>query len=217
MKDESSNRVRSLHEIRMLTLRGKDETWQGEYATPADFCRIFRDEMKPLYLLAFLLTANHAKAEECFRAALADVSKESGVFKEFASSCVRRVIIAHAIRLAAPSSLRFDETSDIWNEAAMDSAASQVINRLAQLRPLDRFAFVLTVLERYRDVECAVLLGCARRDLMQARMRALRGLGTIASIAQQELSNLNDCSARAAAVSSQHSPAQPNQSLKPVA
>jgi len=200
----------------MLTLRGKDETWQGEYATSGDFCRIFRDEMKPLYLLAFLLTANHAKAEACFRAALADVGKESGVFKEFARSCVRRVIIAHAIRLAAPSSLHFHETSDIWNEAAIDSAASQVINWLAQLRPLDRCAFVLTVLERYRDVECAVLLGCARRDLMQARMRALQDLGTIASIAQQELSNLNDCSSRAA-VCSPHSPAQPDQSLKPVA
>jgi len=195
----------------MLTLRRKNETWQEAYATSADFCRIFRDEMKPLYLLAFLLTANHTKAEECFRSALADVEKETGVFKEFARSCIRRVIIAHAIRLSAPLSLRKDETKDIWNEAAVDSTASNVINRLARLRPLDRFVFVLTVLERYRDVECAMQLGCARSNVMQARIRALQDLGTIGSVSQQKLANLNDRRAWADSVSSPNSAAQPNQ------
>lgn len=35
---------------------------RAEYATHADFCKVFERDMKPLYLLAFLLTANHQDA-----------------------------------------------------------------------------------------------------------------------------------------------------------
>jgi len=36
------------------------------YAGARDFCRIFAEEMNGLYQLAFLLTADPAKAEQCF-------------------------------------------------------------------------------------------------------------------------------------------------------
>jgi hypothetical protein len=35
-------------------------------ANRPDFCRVLEQELKPLYLLAFLLTANHRTAEQCF-------------------------------------------------------------------------------------------------------------------------------------------------------
>jgi hypothetical protein len=45
------------------------------------------------------------------------------------------------------------------------------------LEPFERFVYVLTVLERYSEHECSVLLGCARRDVIAARVRALQQLG----------------------------------------
>src|SRR5260370_36892795 len=42
------------------------------------------------------------------------------------------------------------------------------------LEDFDRFVFVMSVLERYTEKECSVLLGCSRQDVREARMRALR-------------------------------------------
>jgi hypothetical protein len=47
---------------------------------------------------------------------------------------------------------------------------------LLQLEPFERFVYVMSVLERYSDLDCSVLLGCARRDVIAARMRALQPL-----------------------------------------
>ncbi len=40
--------------------------FRADYSMRADFCAVFEEDMKPLYLLAFLLTANHKEAEQCF-------------------------------------------------------------------------------------------------------------------------------------------------------
>jgi DNA-directed RNA polymerase specialized sigma24 family protein len=170
----------------LLKLHRKEETWQRAYATRADFCRIFNAEMKPLYLLAFLLTANHRKAEQCFLAAFADAGKGAVVFREFAASWSRRAVIANAIRLTAPTSSRSDANSDLWQGTGSDLTAMHIINRVAQLSRLERFVFVLCVLERYRDVECAKLLGCARGDVVEARVRALENLATVAPVLAEE-------------------------------
>jgi len=158
----------------MSKLEQKQTPWQREFATHTDFCRIFRDEMTSLYLLAFLLTGNHAKAEQCFLAALADVGNHI-VFRPFAGSWSRRAIIVNAIRLTAPSSYQADGMSDLWDENE-DESSTGLINRLARLRALERVVFVLSVLEGYRDAECAMLLGCLRAEVIQARMCALQDL-----------------------------------------
>ena len=51
------------------------------YTTSVDFCRIFSEEMSSLYLLAFLLTANAKKAEQCFVAGIGD-SVEGNLYFE---------------------------------------------------------------------------------------------------------------------------------------
>jgi hypothetical protein len=38
--------------------------FRADYAMRADFCAVFEEDMKPLYLLAFFLTANHKEAEQ---------------------------------------------------------------------------------------------------------------------------------------------------------
>jgi len=158
----------------MSNLDQQQAPWQREYATRADFCCIFWNEMKTLHLLAFLLTRSHAKAEQRFLAALADVGNETVVLRQFAAFWSRRAIIVHAIRSTAPWFYQ-EGTSDLW-DGSEDESATGVINRLLQLGPLERFVFVLSVLEGYRDAECATLLCCAPAEVMQARMRALQNL-----------------------------------------
>src|SRR5262245_28356274 len=72
------------------------------YATCADFCRIFAEDMKNLYLLALVLTADSEKAEQCFVSGLDDCTAGNQVFKEWGQSWARRVVIKRAIRMIAP-------------------------------------------------------------------------------------------------------------------
>ena len=74
----------------------------AEYATSADFRRLFTEGMVGLYLLSCLLTGNLEKAEHCFVAGIEDLVKSSSVFKEWARSWTRRAIVQNAIRMMAP-------------------------------------------------------------------------------------------------------------------
>jgi hypothetical protein len=47
-----------------------------------------------------------------------------------------------------------------------------------ELAPFERFVFVMLVLENYSEHECSVLLGCSRRDVIAARIRALQQTGS---------------------------------------
>ena len=63
-----------------------------DYATGADFCDAFVTSTDSSYLLAFLLTANHEADERCFVAALDQAFKANAVFKEWATSWIRRIL-----------------------------------------------------------------------------------------------------------------------------
>lgn len=154
------------------------------YATGADFCRIFTEDMKNLYLLSFLLTAAPDKAEQCFVSGLDDCATGNQVFREWGRSWARRVVIKNAIRLIAPQ----PRESGVLNPAAkgpIEIVADRTqlvlpveISAIFDLPAFERFAFVMAVLEGYSDQDCALLLGCTRENLIAARMRALRRIGS---------------------------------------
>ena len=50
------------------------------------------------------------------------------------------------------------------------------LGALLELKDFERFVVVMAVLERYSEHECALLLGCSRRQIEQARIRALAQL-----------------------------------------
>ncbi len=52
----------------------------SRYVTVADYYRIFAEDMESLYLLAFLLTADSDKAEQCFVSGLGECIDQIGVF-----------------------------------------------------------------------------------------------------------------------------------------
>ena len=68
----------------------------------------------------------------------------------------------------APSS--FDRGGTTLAVEQVETAA------VLQLEPFERFVYVMSVLERYSDLDCSVLLGCARQDVIAARMSGLQQL-----------------------------------------
>jgi hypothetical protein len=163
------------------------------YASRADFCRIFEEDMSGLYLLSFLLTADRKKSEQCFVSGLEDAVEGNPVFKEWARSWARRVVIQNAVRVINPrpvaergrSSSSSVDTSDNALYAGEQVEAAAVL----RLQPFERFVYVMTVLEHYSDHECSLLLGCARRDVLAARTRALQNLGSAMDLHYQQLPN----------------------------
>src|SRR5579863_8454799 len=72
------------------------------YATREDFIQVFHEDMNGLYQLSFLLTGDHEKAERCFVAGIENCVKENRVFREWARSWAKRIIIGSAIRELKP-------------------------------------------------------------------------------------------------------------------
>jgi DNA-directed RNA polymerase specialized sigma24 family protein len=152
------------------------------YATRADFCRIFERDMNRLYLLSFLLTGDRSTAEKCFVRGLDDSAEGNPVFKEWARSWARRTIIRNAIQMIRPRptvSGTSNSTSD--GSAAHDITEAAEIAEIIDLPAFERFSFLMSVLERYSDQECSLLLNCTRSDVVAARGRALQQMGISAA------------------------------------
>ena len=148
------------------------------YATAADFCEIFTEEMHSLYLLAFLLTADNDKAEQCFVNGLGECEEGMSVFMEWARSWARRAILKHAIRMIMPARRNADSLSFISLKVAATAGRNNLFAAIVALRAFERFVFVMSVLERQSDEDCSSLLGCSRRDIIIARTLAIECLAS---------------------------------------
>jgi len=149
------------------------------YASSRDFCRIFHEETESLYRLSFLLTAERVKAEQCLVSGLDDSLKGSRVFKEWARSWARRAIIQNAVRVVNPRPIGENVPSSFNSSGRTLIAEPAEIAAILELAPFERFVYVMSVLERYSDQDCSVLLGCSRRDVNAARIRALQQIGSV--------------------------------------
>jgi len=154
----------------------KPSTSPAPYASRDDFRRVFHEETNSLYRLAFLLTADSEKAQQCFISGLEDSVNGSSVFKEWAHSWARRTIIQNAIRTINPSPTEEEEYDSSSLDGGRATLAGEQVETAAvlQLEPFERFVYVMSVLERYSDLDCSLLLGCARRDVIAARIRGLQ-------------------------------------------
>jgi len=148
------------------------------YATSDDFQRIFSEKMNSLYWLALLLTADAGKAEQCFVAGIGDSVEGNPVFKEWAYSWARRTIIQQAIRMIEPARERL--TSADTEQVGLEVEPG--LRPILKLDALERFVFVMSVLEGYSNQDCSILLGCSRQAVANARARALEHLANAAEI-----------------------------------
>jgi DNA-directed RNA polymerase specialized sigma24 family protein len=148
------------------------------YAVSAEFQKVFKENMDGMYLLSFLLTTDHAKAEECFVSGLEDCAEGSHVFREWARSWAQRTMIRNAIRIVEPR--RKDSTAEPRAGSgthcvfARTQHADLAITSILALEDFERFVFVMSVLERYPDQDCSVLLDCSRQDVRETKARALQ-------------------------------------------
>lgn len=146
------------------------------YTAETDFCRLFNEDMRALYALSLVLTADSGLAEQCFVAGLDDCINGNPVFRDWAHAWSRRAIIMNAIRSVfapadpkLPLSTGSEKTEWSW---AMEGPLTAVI----RFTPLERFVFVMSFLEGYSDHECSVLLNKSRREVASARALALKHL-----------------------------------------
>jgi len=144
------------------------------YATQDEFCRIFAEDENALYLLALLLTADASKAEQCFVAGLEDSIQGNRVFKEWVRSWSRRMIIKNAIRMISPAPGQVNGAPHVSDSDALGLDLEDSLAAVLQLAPLERFVFVMSVLESYSLQECAILLNCTKQDIAIAQARALQ-------------------------------------------
>ena len=159
----------------------KHSTRPTPYASSTDFCQVFDEDMKGLYLLSFLLSADREKAEQCFVSGLEDAVNGNPVFKEWARSWARRAIIQNAVRMIHPrpaEDSRSRSNSIDSNDKTLQDQRQVEIAAVRELEPFERFVYVMTILEHYSDYECSLLLSCARRDVLVARTHAFQQLGS---------------------------------------
>ena len=143
-----------------------------EYATCKDFQQIFKEDMAGLHLLAYLLTADPEKAEQCFVAGLEDSIHGNPVFKQWARAWSKRAIIQNAIKIGAP-------LSSVANGAAPPIDASNqspLISMVLGWPAFERFVFVMSVLEGYAVRECAAMLACTDQEIVATKSRLLARL-----------------------------------------
>ena len=161
------------------------ETRESRYATREDFLKIFDEDLNGLYQLSLLLTGDHHMAEACFVAGLDDCAKENRVFREWARAWAKRVIVKSAIREVIPRVSRSNSSAlpiaCSHNQPLSGPAEHFDVKAVLGLADFERFVFVLSVLERYREHDCALLLGCTDSQVREARTQALEQLASFGS------------------------------------
>ena len=161
------------------------ESAENQYATDEDFLRIFDEDLNPLYQLSLLLTGDHEKGETCFVAGIERCANENRVFRQWARAWTKRVIVESAIRELQPRlSSNSSSLGPVFSHNQQSSTPSRHFDADAVLRLADfeRFVFVLRLLERYRESECALFLGCSASQVRKACTRAIQALASIGQV-----------------------------------
>lgn len=157
------------------------------YLTVTDFFSIFNEEMHSLYLLAFLLTADHDKAEECLVSAMGECVEGVAASTDWARPWTRGAILKRAIQMIMPAPEHADSVSLISLKSSETPAENNPFAAILLLDAFERFIFVMSILEGHSDEQCAVLLRCSRRDVTIARLLALKRQSSTDVLAEEIL------------------------------
>lgn len=103
-----------------------------------------------------------------------DQCRRVSVFKAWANSWSRLAVIESAIKLVGVGDRAASEAEQAERDAGLHPDAAPIY----KLSNLERFAFVLTVLDHYSVGDCAILLRCSRKEVEAAKIRALQHMAT---------------------------------------
>jgi hypothetical protein len=79
----------------------------------------------------------------------------------------------NATRVIRPRPIE-GNTSSSFNRPKTPAEGRAELVAVLNLAPFERFVFAMAVLEHYSDHECSMVLGCAWRSVLAARIRALQ-------------------------------------------
>lgn len=156
----------------------------NQYATAEELCSVFTENLSGLYQLSFLLTGNDELAERCFVTGFEESIQANQVFKEWAYCWAKRSIIQNAIHAIHPhpSGQNSMPVSSAFTKQASGPAGPSKpfeIDNVLALAAFERFVFVLTVLEKYTDQDCAHLLSYPIQEIRKARFRAFEQIADL--------------------------------------
>jgi len=167
---------------------------RDEYVNKEEFVGVFESEQVGLQRLALLLTASSDTATRCLSLALQQCLATSFVFRGWALSWMRRVVIRNAISLVMGSGqpLFVKANGDVEKALTTYPEGELLVfvanvQRILGFSQFDRFVFVICVLERYSVHDCAVLLGRSLRDINNALQRTSRQLEDLDDLGNRPL------------------------------
>src|ERR1700687_1903475 len=153
-RSQSTEALSGVREMTFFMRKRVVNSGANKYAGVEDFRQVFSDDRDVLHRLALLLTGDKEKAEQCFVAGLEDSVNTNGVFKAWARTWAKRVIIQNAISILKPgpgqhavSSPENVAQSDVRQLSIPDRDV--VISSVLALEDFSRFVFVITALEGY--------------------------------------------------------------------
>ena len=165
--------------------------FRAEYANREDFCRAFEANLKPFYLLTFLLTSNHKDAEHCVGAIIDQSFAENCVFKAWVVSWIKRCLIRKAIQVVF-SRTGSNEHRDLWWEERGEPELRKVVDAVVGLDAMDRFVYVMSILEGYSNKECSLLLDSTMDNVARLRGRASRTISVSDPFHAERLAGRSD-------------------------
>ena len=163
-----------------VTDRISQKNLAGVYASVGDFRDALLSNMTCLFRLAYLLTGDKELAERCFVAGVDSCISATSVFREWASSWARRAIITNAIRMMSPRSGDHNNSLARENHPGAGSGfEDDPLRNVLWLKPFERVVFVISVLERFSDQECSLILSTSRGEVARARRSAFAHLAIL--------------------------------------
>jgi hypothetical protein len=105
-----------------------------------------------------------------------EAPKGKMVFREWVHSWTRLTLIKVAIRDVLQGSWRTVQKHDHWWEKPNETGVVAAIEAVTHLADVERFVFVMSVLEGYSAKECSLLLNCGIEAVLTKRTRALSEL-----------------------------------------
>ncbi|HWC19293.1 MAG TPA: hypothetical protein VG498_19940 [Terriglobales bacterium] len=157
---------------------GKYGMDDDHYTTSEDVQKIFTENIDSLYLLALLLTGDQEKAEQCFVAGVADSVSATNVFRPWAHAWAKRAIIRNAVRVThpIPDNGSLSAPNNFHSDNRWRNFADPHFEAVLALQDFERLVFVISVLERYSDFSCALLLGYSVQEIRRGRTQAFEQL-----------------------------------------
>ena len=150
----------------------------ASYSPGTDSWNALANEMHNLYLLSLLLTADPHEAQQCFFGCIGECESEIDAFMSWAHARARRTIVERAIWVVAPTPEHAYDFSFDHLTLSAAKTKNNIFDAILALDAFERFAYVMSVVEKQSDEDCSTLLGCSQKDVIIARSVALAQLAS---------------------------------------